>query len=273
MQLLDPHNGNQKLLLDFLICRPQFFFANKDVIKPRIIFTIFWKFNLLKSIWKILWILPTIDLNLPIASLAVAIAETITLIVLVIFCRPAFILPIMAPTAPLTAVAIPSYTFCTIIFDNDLANAAVLLNAEDIRPNICAASNLQNIVKSDDATSIKVVIIPVGITLLSNDFSFPITASITFAITSFIQDIMPEIPLAIARLIPFIALFNILLSTFLPVIIEIILPAGSRANDDARLPASLNILSKSVSNPAPAGPAAPSAIPKMSVGISIGFVA
>ena len=115
--------------------------------------------------------------------------------------------------------------------------------------------------------------IPVGITLLSSDFNLPITDSIIFAITSFIQDIMPEIPLAIAKLIPLIALLNILLSTFFPVTIETKLPKGSTANVAARLPASVNILSKSVSKPDPAGPAAPSAIPNTEVGMTIGFEA
>ena len=135
-QVLDPHSGIQKLLRDFRIFLPQFFFLRSDIIRPRINFTIFWKFNLLKSIWKILVIFPTNALNLPIASLAVAIAETITLIVFPIFCKPSLIFPIMAPTAPLIAVEIPSNTFLTTIFANDLANAVVLVNADRIIPRI-----------------------------------------------------------------------------------------------------------------------------------------
>ena len=81
-------------------------------------------------------IFPTNALNLPIASLAVAIAETITLIVFPIFCKPSLIFPIMAPTAPLIIVEIPSNTFLTTIFANDLANAVVLVNADRIIPRI-----------------------------------------------------------------------------------------------------------------------------------------
>ena len=42
----------------------------------------------------------------------------------------------MAPTAPLIAVEIPSNTFFTIIFANDLANAVVLVNADRIIPRM-----------------------------------------------------------------------------------------------------------------------------------------
>ena len=61
--------------------------------------------------------------------------------------------------------------------------------------------------------------------------------------------------------------------TFLPVMRETRLPSLPCASEPLRLPNSVSILSRSLSNPSPVGPPIPSAIPNASAGIFSGLVA